>query len=68
MPSRGLTLWVLFALLPSSRAHGHFDEAEVIDAIKNGKVDAIVDLRTVEEWAEGHIPGAFEVNFDMTVS
>ena len=23
---------------------------------------------SMEEWAEGHIPGAFEVNFDMTVS
>lgn len=64
---RSPALLLLYAL-PAALTHGHFEEDEVIDSITNGKVDAIVDMRTMAEWEQGHIPGAFFVDFHMKES
>jgi rhodanese-related sulfurtransferase len=42
---------------------GELDQQQALDKIKAGKI-AVVDVRTPEEFAEGHVPGAINISYD----
>ena len=57
-----LLLWtsllLLFLVLPTALAVEILTSQEVYDGIVAGRFDVIVDVRTPEEWATGHLPNA----------
>jgi phage shock protein E len=57
-----LLLWtsllLLLLVLPTALAVEILTSQEVYDGIVAGRFDVIVDVRTPEEWATGHLPNA----------
>jgi len=55
--------WVIAALvtLALGSAHASDDSAEAAGVGHEGKRTLVVDVRTVEEFAEGHFPGAINI-------
>ena len=55
--------WVIAALvtLALGSAHASDDSAEAAGVGPAGKPTLVVDVRTVEEFAEGHFPGAINI-------
>ena len=56
------------ALLGYAAAYETLTEDEVIRRVNGRLVDALVDLRTPEEWEVGHLPHAYFVRFDSNAT
>ena len=42
---------------------GELDQQQALDKIKTGNI-SVIDVRTPEEFAEGHVPGAINIPYD----
>lgn len=51
------------ACAPSWEAHELITSAQLFAQIKAGNPPVILDVRTVEEYEAGHIPGAIQIDF-----
>lgn len=55
---------VTTACAPSWDAHEQITAAQLLGKIEAGNPPIILDVRTVEEYEAGHIPGALQIHFE----
>lgn len=62
------TALLLFGICASAVASHPIESTELVDRLNAGQAPVILDVRTAQEYAQGHIPGAINIPVNDLVS
>jgi phage shock protein E len=56
-----IAFWLPLSPLAAAQTEPDISQAQLLERIQSGQAPALIDVRTVEEYESGHIPGAINI-------